>query len=294
MLGALVLLLAMAAVLLAAPRAGAEDNFTVRNETGERFTPNNQDNFEEECWYDATGIFNPATGSAGVLSSITAEAHLFECNDGWGSNLGYGQTLETFEQNEREVYFWWGGVGAFAFSAYDPSIGAGTLSCQAAGSEWAEGNYFTPIERFMTAEVDGRTCTIAWLPGVGGGAARLGLASKPSRAAAGHVRFVGSLASVLGRTAKVPVQVFGLGSAHHRVTVTLRSASGERLGSGSRILKVGDRSRVIDVALSPAAAREVSTRHEFKVKAAVDIASPGGTGDTTTQLLLRRGLVGRR
>jgi hypothetical protein len=88
--------------------------------------------------------------------------------------------------------------------------------------------------------------------------ARLGLASASSRAYAGHVRLVDSLAPVLGGTAKVPVQVFGLGGARYRVTVTLRNSSGRRLGSGSRVLKVGDRSRVVDVALSPAALPELS------------------------------------
>lgn len=294
-LGAIVLALALATTLIMAAPAWAEDTFYFRNETGERFTPNDQDGLEEGCWFEAGGVFDTETGSAASLSSITAEAHAFECNSMWGVNLGYEQDpIEaTRENGERFVGAWWGGIGAFGFDAYDPWIGSSTLQCEANGREWEEGNYMSPIEGLMTAEVDGRTCTISWLPGVTA-SARLGLASTSARAYAGHVRFVSSLASVLGDHAKVSVQVFGRGAARHRTTVTLRTRAGRRIGSSSRILRVGDRSRVIDVPLSAAAARELSAGGELEVKAAVAVSSRGGSGDTTSQLLLRRGLSGRR
>jgi hypothetical protein len=92
----------------------------------------------------------------------------------------------------------------------------------------------------------------------------------------------------------VSVQVFGRGAARQRTTVTLRTRAGRRICGGSRILQVGDRSRVIDVPLSAAAARELSAGGELEVKAAVAVSSRGGSGDRASQLLLRRGLSGRR
>ena len=285
---ALVLVVAMAAFLIAAPAAQAEDTFYLRNETGERLIPNEPDELEENCWFDATGVLDPdEPGSAAPLSSITAEEHVFECVSGWGANISYRVPPHWHVEHREHTLVGGGNVGAIGFFARDPLIGDATLLCQALGEEWDEGNGFIPIEEFMTAEVDGLTCTISWLPGVNA-STPLDLTSASLRAYAGHVRLVDSLAPVVGREAKVRVQVFGLGNARHRVTVTLRDQAGQPIGTGSRFLPVGDRSHMITVALSPATVRELDSRHELRVKAAVDIASQGGTGDKTTQLLLRR------
>ena len=285
--------MAVAAALLAAPAAAGEDTFYLMNETGQRLVPDVQDELEENCWFDPTGVFDEDAGpSAARVNSITAEEHVFECNAGWGSNVGYEVKPHLQKVGKNEWTLEGGGrIGAIDFFARDPLIGSGPMKCGALGEEWAEGDGMIPIEEFMTSEADGLTCTISWLPGVNA-STPLDLTAASARAYAGHVRLVDSLAPVRGREAKVGVEVFGLGDARHRVTVILRDRSGNRIGIASRVLRVGDRSRVVTVPLSSAGLRELSARHEVRVEAAVEINSRGGTGDTTTQLVLRRGVSG--
>lgn len=274
--------LALLALLAPAP-AAASDAFYFENETGMVFTPNDQDNFEEECWYGATGVFVPGPRGA-EDGSIRSEAGL-GCTEAWGSNLAFNQRYYgSWEQESGRIYFWEGGIGAFGFSAYDPLIGSSTVSCEANGYEWEEGNGFTPIERFMASEVDGHTCTVDWLPGVNAGDTASSSALNTARA--GHVRIVDSLAQVRGGKARVRVQLFGLGHVRRTVHLVLRSGAGMPIGRASRELRVGDKARVVAVPLD-ASVRRAARKRDVRVSASVSVESPGGTGDRTSQLVLR-------
>jgi hypothetical protein len=268
------LVLAMFASMAIPQGAHAEDTFRLTNKalTAE-FDQFFQAKTEAGCWYDPNGVFGTGENFFHEDSEITGDDDPFRCdNASWHSVLDY-------EQGGSKV-------GLILFQADDPALGDATLECQGEGAETETGLGFLPIERFLTTEVDGRTCTVAPLPGLG--AAGTDFASSPGRAYAGHVRLVSSLAPVVGRRAQVQVEVFGLGAARHRVSVDLRMESGMAVGSASRMLRVGDHPRTISVPISAAAWHELEARREFRVHAAVSIQSPGGTGDTTTQLLLRR------
>jgi hypothetical protein len=86
----------------------------------------------------------------------------------------------------------------------------------------------------------------------------------------------------------VTVEVFGTGAARHPVTVDLRGASGAELGTATRTLLVGHRPRTVSVGLSAVGRRALAGHREVQVHARVEIDSRGGTGDRTSQLLLRR------
>ncbi len=279
------LVLAVLALLAAVPAARASDSFYFENETGMVFTPNDIDSLEEECWYGATGVFVPGPKGA-EDGSVHSEAGL-GCREFFGANLGFNQRYGgSWEQSEGRVYWWEGGIGAFEFEANDPLLGFSSVDCSANGPEWEEANGFKPIEALMTAEVDGDTCTVAWLPGVDAGDVATGSAA--GSAAAGHIRFVDSRAEVRGGRARVRVEVFGRGGAQRRCTVVLRGKAGEAIGRASRRLRVGDRARVISVPLAPFARQALRVGGDLRADAAVSIDSLGGSGDTTTRLVLSR------
>lgn len=281
---ALVLLTVALVALVVAPVALAADTFRFDNETEMPFTPDNQDNLEEGCWYGATGVFRLGPNPS-VSGSIRAEAQLSCERESWGSEIAFDQTLKgTWEQTEGRVYDWAGGVGAFDFTATDPLIGDSSVECPTLGAETEDEWGMTPIERFMTSEADGDVCTVEWLPGVTASDVHFIAASATPRA--GHVRMIDALARVYGGKAHVRVQVFGLGHARHRNDVVLRTAGGELIGRASRKLRVGDRPQTIAVPLSTPTLKALGKGKDLRVHAAVDIDSPGGTGDTTSQLVL--------
>ncbi len=276
--------------LVASPFAKASDTFRFDNETGMGFTPSGQDEFEAGCWYGATGVFNPSP-TPSQNGSITGDAGGCE-HEWWGSLLSFNQTYGgTWEEKGSPFDYWYGGVGAFNFGAEDPFIGDSSVSCQSAGSEWAKNVGATPIEEFMTSEVDGDTCVVAWLPGVNAG--DLALTAAGAKPSAGHVRMIDSLARVYGGKAHVRVEVFGLGHARHDNDVILRTAAGRLIGRASRDLQVGDKAQTIAVPLPDPLRKTLAGGKELRIHAVVHIDSPGGTGDTTAQLLLREQSAGR-
>jgi hypothetical protein len=231
-------------------------------------TPN-----EEGCWSEGTGLFAAEPSYASGTSEITGEGNPFKCEyHEWAAEVFLARSPKNF--------------GLIYFNPRDPVIGSSSLAC-APRTEIAKDEGYEPIQRVMTMEVDGDTCTASFLPGTQGG--KVDFAATKSRAYAGHVRFVDSLAKVSGGRARVRVEVFGLGDASHQVTVALRSASGTEIGSARKTLRVGDQARTVVVPLTAAAKNAFGSQREIRVHASVDIASPGGTGDQTTQLLLRRG-----
>lgn len=258
--------------LLAAPHARASDNFVLDNQTPNIvFDQFSIDLYESGCWYGQSGAFSYSEPqNQGEYSVVIGDAGLGCENRSWDVALSYKSGSQT--------------IGALGFKAHDPFIGASSLECGGEGAAFEEGNSVVPIERFLTTEVDEDECKVRMLPGIGPG--HTDLASIPRRAYAGHVRLVSSLAQVSRGKARVMVEVFGLGDARRRVTVALRDSSGRPIGEAARVLSVGDHPRTISVPLSPAMLATVRTRHELRIRAAVDISSPGGTGDTTTQLLL--------
>jgi hypothetical protein len=269
--------------LLASPIAKASDTFRFDNETEIPFTASAQDEFEEGYWYGATGVFHPGP-TPSESGSVIGDAGGCE-REWWGSNLSFDQTYGgTWEQRGVSVYYWYGGTGAFNFEAEDPFIGDSTVSCSANGSEWAADVGATPIEDFMTSEADGDTCTVEWLPGVS--ASDLDLSTVSARPRAGHIRMIDSLSRVYDGKAHVRVQVFGLGHARHDNEVTLRTVAGRLIGGASRELRVGSKPQAIAVPLSRPVRKMVAEGKDVRVHAAVQIDSPGGTGDTTTQLVL--------
>lgn len=264
LLAALVLVLA-----LLAPAAQAEDTFYLESDTGVEFWNANMDSLDE-CWFGPTGSL--VYGKAGEDGSIRAEdSNPFnECPDDWGSNMAYSANG--------------GSVGAFGFGAFDPAVGSSSLSCQANGSEWEEGNYYTPIESFMTIEADGHSCTIAWLPG----ARPSGLARVPLASMGWHSRLTDSLAPVSSGRAKVSVQLFGKGRRAVRDRVTLRTRSGRPIGQAEGTSKLGARAHAIAVPLAPFARERLAEKRELIVRASLTHADgTPGSGDTTKWLLLR-------
>jgi hypothetical protein len=272
--------------LVAVPLARASDTFRFDNETEMRFTANDQDELEEGCWYGTTGVFVPGP-TPSVGGSVRSEAGLGCERPWWGSNLAFDQTLAgTWTQNGVEVFDWTGGTGAFAFNAVDPLIGDSSVSCPSTGSEWSEANGMTPIEDFMTSEADGDTCAVQWLPGVS--ANTLTFAAKSPGPRAGAVRMIDSLALVRGGKARVRVQVFGVGHALRQNDLVLRTHGGQVIGRASEMLRVGEQAAEVAVPLSAAALKELAKGKDMRVDAAVHMDSPGGSGDTTTQLVLSK------
>jgi hypothetical protein len=231
-------------------------------------TPN-----EEGCWSEGTGLFAAEPSYASGVSEITGEGNPFKCEyHEWAAEVFLARSPKNF--------------GLIYFNPRDPVIGSSSLAC-APRTVIAKEEGYEPIQRVMTMEVDGDTCTASFLPGTQAGTTDF--AATSSRAYAGHVRFVDSLAPVSGGRAKVRVEVFGLGDASHEVTVRLRSAGGTELGSARKSLRVGDQPQTVVVPLTAAAKQALKSHREIRVHASVDIAAAGGTGDRTTQLLLRRG-----
>jgi hypothetical protein len=267
-LAALLALLAVAA--LAVPAAEAEDVFYFESNTGMKFLGANMDNLEEECWFNPSG--NMIWENAAEDGSIHAiDDNPFDnCSAAWGANMTY--------------YVHGKGIGAIGFGGFDPLVGSATVECQANGYEWEEGNFYTPIERYMTSEADGLTCTAEWLPGQGPPQS-----ARSSRAEGGwHSRLVNSLAPVKGGAAMVSVQVFGRGNHSLRDQVTLRTRSGKLIGSGSGVSEVGARAHRIAVPLAAFARKRLKQKHELTVRAVLrHVDGAPGTGDETKQLVLR-------
>jgi hypothetical protein len=265
--------LTLLAFLLAPRLAHASDTFRLSTPPTVEMGTMSQEPIVSGCWYDPTGVF-AGEGAVGN-SEITGDANPFKCNENESEWQAYVY-LARSPQN----------VGLIDFEPRDPDIGSSSLSCRPRPAI-AEDEGYALIERVMTTEVDGDSCTASFLPGTQAG--KTDFAATRSRAYAGHVRFIDSLAPVAGGRAKVRVDVFGLGHASHQVTVGLRSAAGTELGSARKTLRVGDQPRTVVVPLNAAAKQAFKSQREIRVHASVDIASPGGTGDQTTQLLLRRG-----
>ncbi len=279
-------MLAAALILagMAASRAGAEDTFRFNNETGQGFTNGARDSVPE-CWSDDHGALGPQTEPA-LTGEIRADVGPFEgCGEWWGANLSYDQEL--WEEYMPGNDLWKGGVGAFYFAAEDPAFGPATLSCRATGREWAEKAEFptVPIENEMSSEVDGTTCTVAWLPGASATAAT---ASSTSTDSAKYSHFVDSLAPVVAGKARVQVQTFGRRRLTVEDAITLRTQSGRIIGQAKARLEVGAKARWIEVPLDPATRRALREKGFLLVRGSVrHIDGSAGGGDTTTQLVLR-------
>ncbi|MBS1892315.1 MAG: hypothetical protein JST59_13545 [Actinobacteria bacterium] len=268
---ALLVTTALLLALVAAPLAKASDTFRFDNETGVTFFSNAGDNLEEGCWYNPTGVLREGEYSS-TTGSITGQVGWSCESEEWGANLEFGLVA----QGE--------GVGIFEFVARDPLIGDSSVSCPSVGAEIPESRGEAPIERFMTSEAEGDVCIVEWVPGVS--ASDLSLSTAISRPKAGHVRIIDSLARVFGGKAHVRVQVFGVGHARHDENLVLRDDNGELLGRASRELRVGDKPQAIAVPLPDAVLKTLAKGKDLRINAAVQIDSPGGTGDTTPQLVL--------
>jgi hypothetical protein len=264
--------LTLLAFLLAPRLAHASDTFRLSTPPTVEMGVASQEPIVSGCWYEPTGVF-AGEGAVGT-SEITGDADPFKCNE----NESEWQAYVYLAQSPKNA-------GLIDFEPRDPDIGSSSLSCRPRPAI-AEDEGYSPIERLMTTEVDGDSCTADFLPGTQTG--KTDFAATKSRAYAGHVRFVDSLAPVAGGRAEVRVDVFGLGNAGREVTVGLRSAGGAELGSAERRLRVGDQPRTVSVPLSAGAEQTLKSHHELRVHASVDIAAAGGTGDRTSELLLRR------
>ncbi|MFN8216658.1 MAG: hypothetical protein U0R71_08685 [Solirubrobacterales bacterium] len=281
--------LGAAAVLamFAPPRAAAEDTFRFENETGKGFTAGGRDTVPE-CWFGASGVLAPQTEPQ-LTGRISADVGPFEsCGGFWSTTLSYDQEfLEDYEMEGQPGALWRGGVGGFAFDAEDPSIGPATLSCSAAGREWAELGGAEPIENLMSSEVEGTVCTVEWLPGAG--PQRLARASAVAPADARYSHFVSSLAAVEGGAARVAVQTFARRKLAVADEVVLRTRSGAAIGHATVRLRVGDRARRAAVPLSAAARRALGKRGYLVVRATIrHVDGSPGSGDRTSRLVLRR------
>jgi hypothetical protein len=281
-ISALLAALAAAALLLAAfaaPRAGAEDVFRFDNETGEGFTSSARD-VVPECWSGVSGVLAPIAEPT-QNGSIRADVGPFDgCGEWWGADLAYGQTLqETWEEHGETERYWTGGVGVFGFTAEDPVVGGSSLSC-AGGNE-------SPILNVMSAEVDGDTCTVEWLPGAGpSDGARASAVAPPS---AKYTRFVSSLAPVAGGKARIAVQAFARHDLRVEDGIVLRTLGGHQIGRATTHLRVGAKAKRVPVTLAPAARRALAKRGELVVKASIrHVDGSQGGGDSTSQLVLRR------
>jgi hypothetical protein len=267
----LTLILAAALSVLAVPTAQAEDAFYLESSTGMKFAGEYMDVIEPGCWFGPTG--NMIEGNAAEDGSIRSDISPFDqCSDAWGSALGFGLNGQN--------YF------GFNFGAYDWGLASATLDCEGRGVESAEAEGVNPIERLMSAEVDGLTCTIEWLPGARPSASSLAQRAVPSW----HSRLVSSLAPVANGKAKVKAQLFGPGRRTVRDRVVLRIRSGRLIGEGVGSTRAGSRPGLVPVPLAPFARRLLAANKELVVRASVTHADgTPGTGDETKQLVLRSG-----
>jgi hypothetical protein len=291
----LLLPLVVAIVAIGTQASVASDTFTLANNTGVSFLQN-QDTQDGTCWYGGTGAFvivpglvNNSSG-IGVSGSVTGDMS-FSCLGGddienWGSLGSYKTPTQGY-------------VCCLSFQADDPAIGSASFDqCggQGAQFETSQFEYYdtpgTPIEQFMTFEVDGLTCTADWIPGVSASTPPPASTtrSRATRAAvARHTRFVGGLAKVIDGVALVPVQSFGRDAgATVRDRVVLRSKRAV-VGTGEATLVVAAKSRRIRVKVAKSVLAKLRVGHELRVSASVSHADgSAGTGDTTARLLLRR------
>jgi hypothetical protein len=274
----------VALIAISAAPAQAEDAFYFESSTGMKFLGEDMDGFEGGCWFGPTG--NMIDGKAAEDGSIRAEfGPLAECDEAWGANFSFG--------------FGGSNYGSVDFAAYDWPFAGSQLDCLGNGAESARLEGQIPIERFMSIEVEGDTCTVEWLPGARPTphAREVFLAPDPGLpglARGWHSRLVSSLARVAGDRAKVRVQVFGTGSRVVGDRITLRSRSGRLLGRGLGTSRTATRPRLISVALTPFARRLLAKKKEIVVRASLAHADgTPGSGDETKQLTLRARLPRR-
>jgi hypothetical protein len=284
----LVAALASALVLAAAAApAGAEDAFYFQNETGIGFSGSMAPP-EGECWFGLTGIFVGGPAASSDDGSIRSDNDPFDgCAEVWDPYLGYNQRyVGSYVREGGPVYLFTGGIGAVGFMASDPDLGSASVSCDTPGAEWEEANGYTPIEPYMTAEADGTTCTVAWVPGMREAGAK---ASTAARKATTHLRLVDSHAAVVGPEAQVEIQAFGSGRAPVLAGVRLTTKAGKTIGRGKGWTRVGARSRVISVPLRLPRYTALNLRPlEMEVQAVLTHADgSAGSGDSTKQLILR-------
>jgi hypothetical protein len=285
--------LATALVLgTAAAPAGAEDAFYFQNETGIGFTGSMAPP-EGECWFGITGIFIPSSSPSSGDGSVRSDNDPFDnCAEIWDPYLGYHQHFDgSYVQEGFPVYLFSGGVGAVGFMASDPDLTSASTTCNTPGAEWEEANGYTPIEPYMTTEVDGTTCTVDWVPGMSAAGAKASAAalSAAKKPATTHLRFVSSLARVVGGEAQVEIQAFGRPRAEVRVAVRLTTKAGKPLGQGKAWTWVGAKPRIVAVPLRlPTYTTFMPKPLELKVRAVLThVDGSAGSGDSTKQLLLR-------
>lgn len=284
------LIAALAVALALFPSAAAaEDAFYFENETGIGFA-GTMPPPEDGCWFGMTGLFVSGPG-ASQEGSLRSQIDLFsDCEEEfWDPFLAYNQTpAGSYTEEGFTKYLFSGGVGAISFLASDPRVGSATLSCETNGASWEEGNGYTPIEPYMTVEVDETTCTVDWVPGMAGTGARVS-ATGAKRPAGSHLRLVDSLARVVGDEAQVRAQAFGAGERDVRARVRLTTLNGRPLGRTRGWLRTGAEARVLAVPLPPSARRALAgKRRELTVRATLTHAEgSAGSGDTTRRLILR-------
>ena len=184
---------------------------------------------------------------------------------------------------------WKGGVGAFYFAAEDPAFGPATLSCRATGREWAEKAEFptVPIENEMSSEVDGTTCTVAWLPGASATAATASSTSTASPWPSTHTSLTASLPWWRVRRASRSRPSAGAVSRSRTPSPCARraDASSDRRRPVSKSAQRRGGSRC---ALDPATRRALREKGFLLVRGSVrHIDGSAGGGYTTTQLVLR-------
>lgn len=289
---ALVALLACTLTLFAASGSALASNaFYFQNDSGQPFsttvTP------LPKCWYGPTGIFipsdKPTREGGSVRSNISFPT---ACKESYGSWLAYNQHYLGYSERSG-THLWSGGVGAVAFSPYNPMIGSASLSCRSNGERWERANFYDPISPYMTIAVDGLRCTVDWRPGMKSPAARRALAVFPAlaerQAEVSHLRLVNSLAPVRDGAAQVEVETFGLDESV-RAEVILRDRAGNFLGRGSAPARLDDGPTDVPVPLDPETLERFGEDRELYVTAVVDQAGEAaGSGDSTSRLLLRRG-----
>ncbi len=270
-----------ATLLLAAASAEAHDTFTFQGPAGVEFRNYDeatnspwQAEAEDQCWVGRTGnLVEEQSGSEGSIHAFP-ETRPATCPERWTAYMGYRQGRYTF--------------GGILFRPWVLEGSWSTVQCIIPDleSELFDELFPASIEMLMSAEADGTTCIVEWLPGKGSGSA---LARAASLAPAGwHSRMVDSLARVAGGTAKVRVEIFGSGKRTVRDRVTLRTRGGRLIGSATGAGHTAAGPRTIAVPLAPFAQRALAQKGELMVRARLRHADgTPGTGDRTRQLVLR-------